>query len=171
VASIFKYEYQARQKTRAFYVHVFLPWAAKMNLRSDPAHWLATLWEDVEDALRGYDNPYDYPWRPYARIYDWFAVRRSVQEGKLDEALALLREMTEEEGYRHELAEVWRWRGRCEVALGRPQAALDALNQSLRIEPNHPESYRWRGEAYRALKQETQAEADFQKARQLEKGR
>ena len=45
VGGILKYELLAAQRTRAFYVNVFLPWAEKKKLPTDPALWFCDWWD------------------------------------------------------------------------------------------------------------------------------
>ena len=66
VADIWKYEYLAAQRTRAFYVQVFLPWAEKQKLPTDPGLWFAAWWESAADTLAGFADKTAYPWRPYS---------------------------------------------------------------------------------------------------------
>ena len=51
VAGILKYELLAAQHTRAFYVQVFLPWAEKKKLPTDPSLWFCDWWDTPERAL------------------------------------------------------------------------------------------------------------------------
>jgi hypothetical protein len=53
------------------------------------------------------------------------------------------------------------------IARGRFRQALDVLNEAIRLEPRHAESYKNRAEVFEALKMAPQAEADRRKFLQL----
>ena len=76
VAGIVKYEMLAAQQTRAFYVQVFLPFAAKKKLPTEPGLWFTLWWVRPDEALKQFTDKTAYPWRPYARDYDWATVER-----------------------------------------------------------------------------------------------
>ena len=48
VAGILKFELLAAQRTRAFYVRVFLPWAEKKKLPTNPSLWFCDWWDSPE---------------------------------------------------------------------------------------------------------------------------
>jgi len=113
VAGILKYELQAAQQTRAFYVRVFLPWAEKQRLPTDPSLWFCDWWDTSETVLQSFSDPSAYPWRPYARIHDWGAVHRHWHREEFAKAIRLLQRMRTEEGYDEELEDIDYWIDRC----------------------------------------------------------
>ena len=56
VAGILKYELRAAQQTRAFYLQVFLPWAEKKALPTDPSLWFGDWWETPDTVLKGFTD-------------------------------------------------------------------------------------------------------------------
>ncbi len=68
VAAILKPEMRAAQQTRAFYAQVFLPFAARKKLPTEPGLWFTLWWVRPEDALKQFTDKTAYPWRPYAGI-------------------------------------------------------------------------------------------------------
>ncbi len=52
VASIVKYEMLAAQQTRAYYVQVLLPFAAKKKLPTEPGLWFSSWWVQPDEALK-----------------------------------------------------------------------------------------------------------------------
>ncbi len=168
VAGIWKYEYQAAQKTRAFYAHVFLPIAAAKKLQTDPGLWFASWWEEADEALERFTDKSAYPWRPYARQYDWATVCRLYQEGKLEQTLKLLEDMLADKTY-NDHADVYLWMGQCYLESGTPQQAIQPLTAAIELDPNRVAAYLLRGDAYAQSGQKDKAEADYQKARQLRK--
>jgi tetratricopeptide (TPR) repeat protein len=168
VADIWKYEYLAAQRTRAFYVQVFLPWAEKQKLPTDPGLWFAAWWESAADTLAGFMDKTAYPWRPYARQYDWMTVHRLYHDGEFRKTLALLAEMQTDKVYVHDVADLYYWIGRCHVEMRKPAAAVEALTKAIEIDPKKAAAYELRGEAYQGLGEKAKAKADFAKVKALE---
>jgi tetratricopeptide (TPR) repeat protein len=167
VYGIWKHEHQAMQLTRAFYAQVFLPWAEKQKLATDPELWFALQWDEVDEAMVGFMDRSAYPWRPYGRQYDWWTVRNLHQDGKLKRALRLLEEMSAEEQHPLDLAEVYLWIGRCQLESDRAEQAVKALTEAIRLNGRLAAAYEFRGAAQKKLGREAEAEADLAKARQL----
>lgn len=167
VADILRDELRAAQQTRAFYVQHYLPWAAQRKLTTDPSLWFADWWPNPHHMLQQYADKSAYPWRPYGRQHDWATFRYRWGQGRLLNALGLLRRMHDERGYETENAEVELWMGRCLLRLDKPQEALEALNEAIRLAPHDPEVYELRSKAYRAVGDVKKAEADAARAKQL----
>jgi tetratricopeptide (TPR) repeat protein len=125
IAGILKYEIRAAQQTRGFYLRVFLPWAEKKKLSTDPTLWFCDWWDTPDEVLDSARDPAAYPWRPYSRTHDWATVHRSWHQGRIRRALRLLEEMRAEQGYRDEENDVQHWIDRCREQLGK-QAAAEA---------------------------------------------
>ncbi|NQU22883.1 MAG: tetratricopeptide repeat protein [Candidatus Nealsonbacteria bacterium] len=148
VAGILQLEHLAAQQTRAFYARVYLPWAKEQKLATDPSLWFADWWETAEEALADFDDPTLYPWKPYARQYDWATVRREFRDEKHAPALKLLLEMAGDKEYAEEQARVHVWIAHCRLKLGETDAALKAFTESLRLEPDNVNVYHDRAVAY-----------------------
>lgn len=170
VGGILKHELSAAQQTRAFYLHVFLPWLAKKKLPTDPTLWFCEWWDSPESVLDSFTDKAAYPWRPYGREYDWFAVHRFWLDGEHEKNHELLKRMSAEEGYEEERPDVMYWSGLCLAKLGRPAEAVAALDESIRLDPEHAAAYRARGNLHKQLGASAKAEADFAKAKALEGG-
>jgi tetratricopeptide (TPR) repeat protein len=169
IAGILKYEMLATQHTRAFYVHVFLPWAEKKKLPTNPGLWFCEWWDTPEMAMKHFTDKSTYPWRPYARVYDWATVHRYWRHGKFDKARKLLEEMRTDEDYDDELYDVLYWLGRCLLRLDKPKDALAALNESLEMNPHNSAAYRTRADVYDKLGEKEKAKADRETAKKAEK--
>ena len=168
VAGILKYELRAAQRTRAFYMNIFLPWAAKKKLPTDPTLWFCDWWDTPESVLKSFPDKSAYPWRPYARVHDWATVHRFWRRGRFAKAQELLERMYDEEGYDEELADISYWLGRSLIGLNKPAEALEALNDAIHLDPQSAAAYRARGELYKKLGETKKAEADLAKAKKLE---
>ena len=169
VAEIVKYELRAAQQTRAFYVDVFLPWAAKKKLPTDPTLWFCDWWIAPERVLHGFSDKAAYPWRPYARTHDWATVHNQWRRGRIKRALTVLRQMRAEKGYEDDEAEVHYWIGRCLQQVHKPEEALAAFTEAIRRDPQYADAYEARGHLYRQLGQTDKAKEDLAKAKELER--
>ena len=89
VGGIVKHEVVAAQETRAFYLKVFLPFAAKQKLATQPSLWFAEWWDQPDEALKGFTNKSAYPWQPYARQYDWLTVDHLFQDAGIRQGDAI----------------------------------------------------------------------------------
>jgi len=168
VAGILKYELLAAQQTRAFYVQVYLPWAEKKRLPTNPTLWFCDWWDTPDTVLSSFTDKSGYPWRPYGREHDWATVHRYWRSAEYQQSLKLLKQMSIEEGYEDEASDVWYWIGRCYLKLNQPQEAVEAFSEAIRWEPHNADAYRARGEAYQLLGQKERASADLKKAEELE---
>ncbi len=168
VGGILELELLAAQRTRAFYVRQFLPWAANKRLPTDPTLWFCQWWDSPDNVLDSFTDKTAYPWHPYAREYDWGTVHRLWHSGKYDKALSLLTQMRAEEGYPEQRAEIFFWIGHCLAELDRPAEALAAFDESIRLDAKDPAAYRARGELREKLGQPAEAAADFARAKELE---
>jgi tetratricopeptide (TPR) repeat protein len=168
VAGILRYELKAAQRTRAFYMNVFLPWAAKKKLPTDPSLWFCDWWDTSESVLRSFSDKSAYPWRPYARVHDWASVHRFWRRGIFNRAQKILEQMREEEGYDEEQSDVSYWLGRCLIGLHKPTEALEAFSDAIRLDAESAAAYRARGELFKKLGKKEKADADLAKAKKLE---
>jgi Flp pilus assembly protein TadD len=168
VAGILKYELLAAQRTRAFYLQVFLPWAEKKKLPTDPTLWFCDWWDTPETVLKSFADKSAYPWRPYARVHDWATVHRYWRRGKDEKALKLLEQMRAENDYDDELSDVSYWIGRCLIRLNKPKEAISALSEAIDLDPENAPAYRTRGEVYEKLGEKSKAAADLERAKKLE---
>lgn len=71
VTAIVESESQAAEKTRAFYIHLFLPWAAKQKLTSQPRLWyLGRRWKQHQNLLLPFAARDGHYWQSYESQYD-----------------------------------------------------------------------------------------------------
>lgn len=168
VDGILRRELLAAQQTRAFYLRVFLPWASKQKLPTDPTLWFCDWWDTPDDVLQNFSDKTVYPWRPYARTHDWATVHHHWRHEKHAKALKLLKQMCGEEGYADEESDVHYWMGRCLEQLQKPDEAIAALTDSIRLDPDNAAAYQARGKLYKRLGRNDEAEADLAAAKRIE---
>ncbi len=168
VERIFRYEHEAIQQTRGFYVNVQLPWLAEKGLKTDPSLWFANWWIDVEEAFAGFTDPREYPWTPYARQYDWLRAHALLDAEKYSEALAMLEAMMAEEGYPAGIGRIQYWIGECRLELGDLAAAMKAADAAIEFDPEDAGAYELRAEIYDKLGEPQKAAVDRAKATELD---
>ncbi len=87
----------AAERTRAFYIHVFLPWAREHNAPTHPRLWfIGWRFGPNDNLLRGRFGGTRY-WRHYELGYDLIVMRSLITEKKHREALDLAARMPRRE--------------------------------------------------------------------------
>ncbi len=170
VAGILKYELLAAQRTRAFYVQVFLPWAEKQKLSTDPSLWFCDWWDLPQTALANFTDKSAYPWRPYGRgTHDWATVHLDWRCGQFDKGPQTLAADARGTGLRGGPGRTYRT-GSGDVWPGsdKPAEAVAAFGEAIRLDPDNAAAYRARGEQYQKLGEKAKAAADAAKAKELE---
>lgn len=152
VFEMWKHEEQTMQLSRAFYLNLFLPFAAREKLSTDPDLWFALHWQAVSDEMLDRIDRAHYPWRPYARQYDWQRFWALYQQGEIRRAMRLLEGVLDEPQHPTDRAEAYLWLGRCRLELGRPAEAIELIDQCLQLDPNHPQAAPLRRAAEAALR-------------------
>ncbi len=173
VSGIVKDEITATQQTRAFYVNLYLPFAQKHDMTTNPTLWFTHWWPSMSDVLGDFKNKYSYPWNPYARQHDWASVERLFRWRRYDRAIKLLQQMCVESDHfveHGDHAEVHQWLGKCFLRQGKYDAAVEDLSAAIRIDPSDPDGFELRAQAYQELGEKEKAEADEKRAKEL-KGR
>lgn len=152
VFEMWKHEEQTMQLSRAFYLNLFLPFAAREKLSTDPDRWFALHWQAVSDEMLDRIDRAQYPWRPYARQYDWQRFWALYQQGEIRRAMRLLEGVLDEPQHPTDRAEAYLWLGRCRLELGRPAEAIELIDRCLQLDPNHPQAAPLRRAAEAALR-------------------
>ncbi len=86
VRQVCQAEYHAAQRTRAFYVRVYLPWAIGHGVKTDPRRWYTWWWGAAENVLDRFPNRDAYPWRPCARYYWRLRVEHLLEQHQYADA-------------------------------------------------------------------------------------
>jgi len=70
VKSMFLLELRAEQRTRKWYVEIYLPYAKKNKLRTQPMFWCFDSWGEPDSLFRNCTDKTKYPWLPYSSFYN-----------------------------------------------------------------------------------------------------
>jgi tetratricopeptide (TPR) repeat protein len=164
VTKIIAAESLAADKTRAFYIHVVMPWAERNRVSTHPHRWyLARRSSPGESILRLVTETEPY-WRAYARRYDLIVLDSFARKGENQKAIALATEMRKQAETPAERAAICTYSGRCFLELGKPLPAIDAFNEVIRSDPTYGDAYLSRAAAYAMLHDMDHAFADYYEA-------
>jgi tetratricopeptide (TPR) repeat protein len=82
VAQIIECESRAAEKTRAFYIHVFMPWAKEHRLATHPALWFLAQRSEPTDTLLRFVTEKEPYWQVYGRQYDLIVSHSLLRKGE-----------------------------------------------------------------------------------------
>jgi pentatricopeptide repeat protein len=95
-------ECRAVEQTRAFYIHLYLPWAKEQHVSTNPESWYVVCRPDYREDVRPesrqtlllshIDRQGTY-WRHYERCYDTILLSTLVKDGEYDKAIELVANM------------------------------------------------------------------------------
>ncbi len=164
VARVIECESRAAEKTRAFYIHVFMPWARQQGVPTDPYLWGVSLRWNPEEKLLLSTLENDGWWRAYALRYDLIVLDSLARKGEYRKALDLAARACKQAEAPDERTTVFRYTGYCLLQLNQPRPALDAFNEAVRVQPGDANGYLARATAYETLGELDHAVADYAEA-------
>lgn len=142
IAGMLNVESRAAEKTRAFYIRVFLPWAIEHGVKTHPRQWYVAIRSAPDENLfLAHIGKGDPHWLYYARAYDLVSLRLLISKGKDEEAQQLMAEMRKQANTNKEEAEIYSASGRSFAEMGNFRRAIADLNEALRLAPKHGEVY------------------------------
>jgi tetratricopeptide (TPR) repeat protein len=141
VFRMYELEHLALQRTRAFYVHVYLPHVIDRGLDTEPAHWDADSWESARQVFDQCTDRSRYPWLPYGRYYDWIMAQHCVGKKEYAEARRLLESVVERQIRPWRKAMTYHWIGHCHAAEGDFAAAEKAYSQAIHFDAANADHY------------------------------
>ena len=90
-------EFRAAEKTRAFYIHVFLPWAKEQRAPTDPKAWyLSSRSDSRENLILSHVDKRGGYWRHYEHWYDSIPLSALVKKGENEKAIELASKLKEQ---------------------------------------------------------------------------
>ena len=161
-------EFHAAQKTRAFYIHVILPWAKENRIPTTPESWYlgreSIIHENIHNYI--YDNPFHLD--SYEQQYDLLKIRALLKSGEYQKGVDYASELIKKVKTSEEKCKIGILSGWGMLKLNNPKQALDLFNEIIRYSPNNKEIIRLRAMAYLMLKDGEHALADSSEAIRLD---
>ena len=141
-------ETRAVVKTRAFYVHVFLPWAKEHHAPSDPKSWYVATRLDSREPFRLYvDKPGAY-WRNLEDQYDIVIMNSVVEKREYEKSIELTGKMLDQATTRTTMAAVFLARGIAYDHHGDYDKAISDYTEAIHLFPEEGTSYKDRAFSY-----------------------
>ncbi len=165
VKGVIQCETQAADKSRAFYIHVFLPWTRDNHVATYPGHWYVG-WRIVsnENLLLGHFNRKTPYWRHYEFNYDLILLDSLVRKGEYQKAIDLAATIRGQADTPKDRALILRDSGYCLLQLEKASLAVDAFSEAISLDPTDYSSHIGRGQAYLVLGDTNRAMADCSEA-------
>jgi len=160
-------ESHAADKTRSFYIHVFLPWAKEQHVPTVPASWhLGGRWGSEENpGSLNVDRSGGY-WKHYEREFDSILVCSLIMRGnskKADELTARIKEGATSD----DKALLHLNRGIAYTKKGDDDRAIADFNEATHFNSMHAATYYYRGNMYVRKGEYDKAIADYNEAIRL----
>ena len=162
---IIEQEFHAAAKARAFYIHVFLPWATDHALPTDPAIWFVAFRPDSRENLVRQNFP---TWKHYEVGFDRIVLYGLVNNGENEKALDFATNMQAQVLTNEQNAEVFVARSIAQGQKGDRDAALRDLSEAIRLDPRIARAYTYRGGVYEFKDKYDKAIADYSEAIRLD---
>jgi tetratricopeptide (TPR) repeat protein len=155
-------ESRAAEKTRAFYICVFLPWAAKYRVPTNPQMWYIACRSDCKEnlMLTNVDKKSRY-WTNYEWDYDQMAVDALIEKGEAREALAAAAKLLKRAADNEKKARAYYCMGGCFLVKDDYNPAVGNFSEAIRLNPNDAYTNTCRGFCYLQLQKYDKAIADY----------
>jgi tetratricopeptide (TPR) repeat protein len=149
VSTIVACESQAAEKARSFYIHKFLPWAKDHGVSTRPRKWFLARRSDPSDdiLLDSVDENSSY-WRHYEYCFDCHTLEALSEKGEYQKAADLAAELLPQAETDEDRFQISRMRGYCLLKLERASSAIEAFDESIRLNPQDALSRVYRAHAY-----------------------
>lgn len=169
VNAVVKHESLAAERTRSFYIHMFLPWAREQGISTHPQMWYLGLRSDTDEPLIlsvvSEDSLY---WRAYECRYDLFVLNSLMHKGDYEKAISLADDLRTRAVTAEQRSGAWNCTGYCLLRLEKPVAATQAYSEVLLIDSSDVDALLGRASAYAMLFDMERAMADCAEAVRLE---
>jgi tetratricopeptide (TPR) repeat protein len=137
VVKTIELESEAAEKTRSFYIHVFLHWANEHGLATHPRLWyLAKRLDPSRSLILPYIDRKGSYWHYYEYRYDLFIFPSLTKNGEYEKAIALATRLLEWTEIGEEKPRVFAERGRAYAALNQHDKAIANYGESIRLDPS-----------------------------------
>jgi tetratricopeptide (TPR) repeat protein len=169
IANVAYCEARAAERTRSFYVHVFLPWAKAQHLPTDPAAWfIGKRWDCKENLAISNVKRDSHYWKNYERAYDARRLKYLIGKGDDASAKAYAAQAVQQETTNEDKATVYAAMGIACLANRQYDKAIASYGEVIRIDPKHSAGYLGRGFSYVQIREYDRAVADYSEVIRLD---
>ena len=168
VTKIVECESRAAEKTRAFYIHVFLPWAKVQHVQTDPKSWFVAMRSNPrEDLLMSRVDKHSTYWKHYEYRYDTILLTSLAMKGENEKVIDLATKLIEH-AMPGENTIIFEIRGRAHAIRGEYDKAIADFTEAIRLNTKSAEAYCGRGIIYLEKGDLDNAIADISEAIRLD---
>ncbi len=142
-------ESRAAEKTRAFYIHTFLPWAKAHHIHTDPTLWYISGRSNCKDnlSLSNVDKHSRY-WTNYEWDYDQMTVDSLFAKGEMKKAIAMAARTLRQATTNEQKARIHYSVGNAFAAKREYDRAIAHFSEAARLDPKNPDARVARGATY-----------------------
>ena len=169
-AKIIDSESPAAEKTRAFYIRVFLPWATEHHVSTRPRLWHLASGSGGRIQLLSLSPKSDPHWRVYGLLYDAIILGTLIEKGKNDKVIDLSTRMLGQVESHEKQALLRVARAAASEQVGQIESAIADCSEAIRLNSRAGQAYLTRGLAYADKGDWDKAIADYSTALRLEPG-
>ena len=142
VTKVSEVESRAGEKTRAFYIRVFLPWAIENHVATDPTVWRVAPWFRSERQVQQAAAD-DSSYRRYNEShFQMFVLQSLVDKGEADKAIKLASAMLGRSESQEETAAIFTAAGVAYLQEAQWEAGIADLTEAIRLGLNEAWMYR-----------------------------
>jgi tetratricopeptide (TPR) repeat protein len=160
-------ESPAAEKTRAFYIRVFLPWAIEHHVSTNPELWYLTHTCGGRIQARLLCPKDDPHWRVYGLRYDYIVLRALFEKGDYNGAVQRATKMRKESNSEEATAWIDVFRAAAYARKGDWKMVVADSTDAIRLGLTDANTYFIRGWAYAEKDKRDEAIGDFSKAIEL----
>ena len=153
-------ESRAAEKTRAFYIRVFLPWAKEQHLTTNPELWFVAWRSDPGKSLLPL-LPNERVRQRYDLIYDGQMLLSLAAKGESEKVIELAAKIEKQPMTSEAVAALRSARGEAHGREGKFNAAIEDFSEVIRLFPKVGWAYWNRGYAYAKSGDLDKAIADY----------
>ena len=165
-AAILGCESHTAEKTRAFYNHVYLPWAKEQHVATEPKRWYVSARSDPRKSLIQ-STPDTPAWKHYEHNYDLLRLNTLTDKNENEAAIELATKLLKQSTSGKESAELYFHRGIASRQKGDPDKAIADFTEAIKFDPALFTAYVSRATAFRRKGDQDRAIADATEAIRL----
>ncbi|MCE5267190.1 MAG: tetratricopeptide repeat protein [Planctomycetaceae bacterium] len=149
LSNVIECESRAAEKSRAFYIHRFLPWAQQHRVPTEPYRWFIALQFDRAENILSRVTPGNGSYQRYYRSsYDIIALRSLLTRRDRDKAIETATHLLKHAKTLNEKVTLLRCRGVAYYEKEEFDRATADFSEAIRLEPKESEAYQSRASVF-----------------------